>query len=142
VGTWQRYYRAVAGTAAMQRQVIERSLAAVAFDIPLLALFLLMSIRQDLLREPVDLRRLNSKRLRLGKRPLLEHLRISAPVWSPVAAVNPVQHDPERRGRRLHHVRGHLVRRQDTVYWRGPHWRGHMRLGSVRTRTVSLTLPG
>jgi len=27
------------------------------------------------------------------------------------------------------------------VYWRGPHWRGHVRLGSVRSRTVELQLP-
>ena len=40
------------------------SLAAVAFDVPLLlALFLLMSIRDDLVRLPVDPQRLNSKRL-------------------------------------------------------------------------------
>jgi hypothetical protein len=37
-------------------------------------------------------------------------------------------------------VRGHLVRREDVVYWRAPHWRGHVRLGRVRTRNVALKL--
>ncbi len=41
--------------------------------------------------------------------------------------------------RRRHHVRGHLVRREDSAYWRSPHWRGHVLLGRIERRTVSLT---
>lgn len=37
-----------------------------------------------------------------------------------------------RTAPRLHHVRGHIVRRQDVVFWRRPRWRGHVGLGSVR----------
>jgi hypothetical protein len=40
----------------------------------------------------------------------------------------------------MHHVRGHLVRRYNTVFWRRPHWRGHARLGCVRSRSVELRL--
>ena len=140
---WQRYYRSVAATPAAQTQVLRHSLAAVAFDVPLLlALFLLMSIRDDLVRLPVNPQRLNAKRLRLGKRPLLEHLEISAPVFAPTSSAHVDGSAALRRGPRFHHVRGHIVRRENTVYWRGPHWRGHVRLGCVRSRTVALQLPG
>ena len=90
----------------------------------LLALFLLMSIRDDLVRLPVNPQRLNSKRLRLGKPPLLEHLEICAPVFCPAAAGRAESSGTLRRAPRFHHVRGHIVRRLDTVYWRAPHWRG------------------
>jgi hypothetical protein len=141
--TWQRYYRQVADSAQLRSQVMQHSLAAVAFDVPLLlALFLLLSIRDDLVRLPVNPQRLNSKRLRLGKPPLLEHLELCAPVFSPAAAGRAESSGPLRRGPRFHHVRGHIVRRRNTVYWRAPHWRGHVRLGSVRTRTVELHVPG
>ncbi|HKD55048.1 MAG TPA: hypothetical protein VKB72_12610 [Steroidobacteraceae bacterium] len=138
---WLRYYQRVAQLPAVRADVIRRSLTAVAFDVPmLLALFLLMTIRADLVHLPVRLGRLNAKRARLGKRPLLEHIEVSAPLFAqaPPAAL---PGSTMRRGPRFHHVRGHIVRRRDTVYWRGPHWRGHVRLGSVRSRTVELRLP-
>jgi hypothetical protein len=40
--------------------------------------------------------------------------------------------------RRRHHVRGHLVRRQNIVYWRSPHWRGHLLLRRIEGRTIRL----
>jgi hypothetical protein len=141
---WRRYYRSVAEDSATRADVIARSLAAVAFDVPmLLALFLLMAIRAGLVHTRVCPVRLNAKRARLGRPPLLEHIEVSSPVF----AAAPVPHRPGdapvtlRRGPRLHHVRGHIVRRHDAVYWRGPHWRGHVRLGRVRSRTVELQLP-
>jgi hypothetical protein len=141
-GAWQRYYQQVADSPQLRSQVMEHSLAAVAFDVPLLlALFLLMSIRDDLVRLPVNPRRLNAKRLRLGKPPLLEHLEICAPVFTRAATGHGESAAALRRGPRFHHVRGHIVRRRDTVYWRAPHWRGHVRLGSIRSRTVELHLP-
>jgi hypothetical protein len=39
----------------------------------------------------------------------------------------------------LHHVRGHIARRGDKVFWRLPHLRGSARLGVVRSRTVQLS---
>jgi hypothetical protein len=139
---WLRYYQRVARQPALRTEVIRRSLAAVAFDVPmLLALFLLMTIRADLVHMPIRLGRLNAKRARLGRRPLLEHIEVSAPVYAQAALPAPPGSPGSRRRPRFHHVRGHIVRRRDTVYWRGPHWRGHVRLGSVRSRTVELRLP-
>lgn len=139
---WLQYYRSIACSAASRQQVSQRSLAAVAFDIPvLLALFLLMSIRADLVWLPVSSARLNAKRARLGKHPLLEHIEVSSPLFASAAPYRGEGGGMPRRAPRFHHVRGHIVRRRNTIYWRGPHWRGHVRLGSVRTRTVNLQLP-
>src|SRR5256884_461695 len=138
-----RYYCSVATSAETRAQVIERSLAAVAFDLPiLLALFLLMAVRDDLAQLPVKPLRLNAKRARLGRRPLLEHIELSAPVFAGASVSQDDGAPGTRRGPRFHPVRGHLVRRRNTIYWRGPHWRGDVRLRSVRTRTVELRLPG
>jgi hypothetical protein len=140
---WQRYYAGVPLDAATRAHVIRRSLAAVVLDVPiLLALFLLMAIRAELVHQPVRPARLNAKRARLGKPPLLEHIEVSAPVFAPPQQRAEDPGGVPRRGPRLHHVRGHIVRRRNAVYWRGPHWRGHVRLGSVRSRTVELQLPG
>ena len=101
-----------------------------------------MAVRDDLAQLPVKPFRLNAKRARLGRRPLLEHIELSAPVFAGASVSLDDGARGTRRGPRFHHVRGHLVRRRNTIYWRGPHWRGHVRLGSVRTRTVELRLPG
>jgi hypothetical protein len=141
---WQRYYRSVVPDGATRAEVIARSLAAVAFDVPmLLALFLLMAIRAALVHTRVCPVRLNAKRARLGKRPLLEHIEVSSSVFAPAPPRHLSGEAPAtlRRSPRLHHVRGHIVRRHDIIYWRGPHWRGHVRLGRVRSRTVALQLP-
>ena len=42
-----------------------------------------------------------------------------------------------RRASRLHHVRGHLVRRGGKIFWRVPHIRGSARSGVIRQRTVA-----
>jgi hypothetical protein len=48
------------------------------------------------------------------------------------------QHGTRRRPR-LHRVRGHLVRRGSSLFWRVPHLRGSARAGSVKSRTVVWT---
>jgi len=140
---WQRYYAAVVRTEAEREEVIRRSLATVAFDAPMLiGLFLLIGLRSEIVQVAVSRERVNAKRLRLGRRPLLAHIEVSCPVLS-------VERHGESRdlpgalraAPRLHHVRGHIVRREDAVFWRRSHWRGHLRLGSVQSRTVNLRLP-
>lgn len=140
---WQSYYAAEAHTDAERDAVKRRSLATVAFDVPpLIALFLLMGLRSELVQVPVARERLNAKRLRLGRHPLLSHIEVSCPVLvsEPLRQMNGVS-GAVRTAPRLHHVRGHIVRREDLVFWRRPHWRGHLRLGSIHSRTVTLGLP-
>lgn len=138
---WQRYYASVVSSPALGAHVVRLLIAIVAFDIPmLLALFLLMTIRADLVRRAVKPERLNRKRARFGRPPLLEHVEVSSPLFVQAAYRDTDKPALARTAPRFHHVRGHIVRRRDTVYWRGPHWRGHLRLGQVRSRTVELRL--
>ena len=140
---WQRYYAAAARTAAEREEVIRRSLATVAFDTPvLIALFLLIGLRSEIVQIPVSRERLNTKRLRQGRRPLLAHIEVSCPVFASQQRTETTEVAAATRAApRLHHVRGHIVRREDVVFWRRAHWRGHLRLGSVQSRTVTLQLP-
>lgn len=136
---WQRYYASVLPNTALGAQLIRPLISSVAFDIPLLlALLLLMTIRRDLVRRAVNPQRLNRKRVRFGRLPLLEHVEVSTPLLIQAGYRSTQRTASARNGPRFHHVRGHIVRRDDTVYWRGPHWRGHLRLGKVRSRTVEL----
>jgi hypothetical protein len=139
---WQRYYSAVAHTADERERVIRCSVGTVAFLMPtVFALFLLMAVRPGLPQAPSQLARLNAKRARLGKAPLLEHIEVHCPVFaSPVTQSRETAFTTPRTGPRLHHVRGHIVRRHDAIFWRRPHYRGHLRVGAVRTRTVTLHL--
>ncbi len=142
---WQHYYRSTLNDPALRADIVRRLVSSVAFDIPmLLALFLLLAIRADLVHQEVNPARLNKKRAQLGRRPLLEHVEVCAPLFIQAAYRDDRAHSSValRNGPRFHHVRGHIVRRRNTVYWRAPHWRGHLRLGQVRSRTVELRLQG
>jgi hypothetical protein len=136
---WLRYYQQQRQSDKSRRLLVRLSLATVAHDLPvLLALFLLQAARGGLPQKICDVTRLNVKRLRSAKAPLLAHIEIGAPVfsdspWPHASAGDAVQH-----ARRRHYVRGHLVRRQNSVYWRSPHWRGHVLLGRIERRTISL----
>jgi hypothetical protein len=138
---WANYYSAANLTTSQQLLVIREVLGTMAFDMPMiLALFLLFAAKDGLQRRAADLERLNRARGRSGKRALLEHIEVRAPIdvrhQCPASlAVSANQ----RRGPRLHHVRGHIARRGDKVFWRLPHLRGSARLGVVRSRTVQLS---
>lgn len=138
---WANYYRAANLAKREQFLVLREVLGTTGFDMPMiLALFLLFAAKDGLRRRATNLERLNHARCRAGKSALLEHIEVQAPIAvryqgpaSPVANAN------RRRGPRLHHVRGHIARRGDKVFWRLPHMRGSARLGMVRSRTVQLS---
>jgi hypothetical protein len=136
---WLSYYRGNLVTAGARQQVLSESLGTVAADFPVVvALLLMMTVRGGLPQRREDLVSLNTKRSRLGKPPLLEHIEMSSPVVPLRAMARSSDLHTLRRTARLHHVRGHLVRRANLVFWRTPHWRGHLRLGQVRSRTITL----
>jgi hypothetical protein len=141
---WASYYRDRCETREMRDAILRRNLATCAFDPPMLFAFLLMlSARSALPQRAITVDKLNRARRRVGKPPLLEHVEVSAPLYSSSTASMPGMRAPDRRSPRLHHVRGHIVRRGAAVFWRVPHLRGSARLGQVRTRTVELSFsPG
>jgi hypothetical protein len=121
---------------------MRNSLAAVAHDVPvLLAFFLLLNAKGATRPVPVLRSILNRKRLARDRAPLLDHIEVHASLPPESPARNDANADPAaaRRPPRLHHVRGHLVRREDRVFWRTPHLRGNALQGVVRSRTVCLS---
>ena len=60
-------------------------------------------------------------------------------ICMPVATADTGDEPSGRHSPRLHHVRGHLVRREQRVFWRVPHLRGSASRGAVRSRTVCLS---
>lgn len=138
--SWADYYGR-ANLATDQRIAVTRHcLGTIAPDIPLLfAFFLLLATRGGLPQTPVDRQRLNRSRQRDGRPSLLDHIEVNAPFVPYSSAQHQTSEATDRwhRARRLHAVRGHLVRRGSQIFWRIPHLRGCARWGVVRSRTVS-----
>jgi hypothetical protein len=86
---------------------------------------------------PVSRAAINRKRLANGRAPLLDHVEVNASLDA-VATAESAADGSGRQSPRLHHVRGHLVRRENRVFWRVPHLRGSGCRGAVRSRTVCL----
>jgi len=135
--SWQQYYEH-ASLSPVQRAVLDRhTLGTIAIMIPVvLAFLMLLGTRSSLPRRTESLSRLNASRLKAGKPPLLEHIEVDCPVIPGFPAAQATHHGGSRRGPRLHHVRGHLVRRGNDLFWRVPHLRGSARAGVVQSRTV------
>jgi hypothetical protein len=135
---WAAYYRAAAADADFKRRLINDSIDSIAWDAPFVLAFLLLLSAKDATRlMPVSRAAINRKRLANGRAPLLDHIEVNASL----DAVSTVESTGESSGRqspRLHHVRGHLVRRENRVFWRVPHLRGSGARGTVRSRTVCL----
>lgn len=140
--SWEEYYLASLGGGDRYVRVLHDSAAPLALAVPfLLAFFLLLQSRDGLPREPRHLERLNATRLRKGKAPLLDHVEVRSPLFAaPRATSEAAATQGLRLGPRLHHVRGHLVRRANRIFWRVPHLRGSAMRGIIRSRTVTWTM--
>ena len=89
---------------------------------------------------PVQRDQLNRKRMERNRPPLLDHIEVHATLPAHSSGSNADEGGViTRRPPRLHQVRGHLVRRDNSVFWRTPHLRGSERQGVVRSRTVCLS---
>jgi len=140
---WAQYYQERCLDPALKDQVLRANLGHCAFDTPMIMAFTLLLGARDLLpRQPIDHERLNRARRKAGKPPLLEHIEVTVPIDKPPLQTQAPMGASGRVSPRLHHVRGHLVRRDSTVFWRSPHLRGSGRLGQVRTRTVEISYRG
>ena len=136
--SWANYYREAASNAEFKRRLINESIDSIAWDAPFVLAFLLLLSAKDATRlMPVSRAAINRKRMANGRAPLLDHIEVNASL----DAVSTAESAGEVSGRqspRLHHVRGHLVRRENRVFWRVPHLRGSGCRGTVRSRTVCL----
>ena len=136
--SWQNYYEKAHLSSAQASAITHHALGTIAIDIPvLLAFFLLLATRPGLPRRPLVLERLNRARARSGKAALLEQTEVFAPLLPEYTSGGSGDAGPYRRSCRLHHVRGHLVRRGSKLFWRVPHLRGNARAGTIRSRTVT-----
>jgi len=139
--TWAEYYRHAMLDAEREKAVARHALGTIATDIPmLLAFFLLLSTRTGLPRRMPALDRLNRSRTSKGKVPLLDHIEVLSPLLLECSSASRGKAAMTRRGPRLHHVRGHLVRRGSQLFWRVPHLRGNAHSGVIRARTVTWTI--
>jgi hypothetical protein len=136
--SWAAYYECARVSAVTREKIEENSLSTIALDIPvLLAFFLLLNTRTGLPQQKSQLERLNRARGRDGKIPLLDHVEVSAPFPSVHVFAKTDSSPSGRRRPRLHHVRGHLVRRRNELFWRVPHLRGDANAGVLKSRTVT-----
>jgi hypothetical protein len=139
--SWQDYYERAQLTPVQAAALSHHALGTIAIDIPVvLAFVLLLATRPGLPRRPLMLERLNRARAKSGKRPLLEQIEVFSPLMPEFESGCSSYSGASRRSRRLHHVRGHLVRRGSKLFWRVPHLRGSARAGTIRTRTVTWTV--
>jgi hypothetical protein len=137
--TWADYYRPAAADPQFRHRLITESITSIAWDAPLILAFLLLLSAKDATRKaPVSRAAINRKRLANGRALLLDHIEVNASLDA-VSSVDPAGEIGGRQSPRLHHVRGHLVRREDRVFWRVPHLRGSGTRGTVRSRTVCLS---
>jgi len=139
--SWQEYYDR-APLSKIEREALDRhALGTIAIVIPvILAFLLLLGTRTGLPRRTESFDRLNRARAKAGKSPLLEHIEVCCPLMAPYHDSESRHSEVARRSPRLHHVRGHLVRRGNELFWRVPHLRGSARAGAVRARTVTWTV--
>jgi hypothetical protein len=136
--SWQEYYQRAQLTRVQATALSHHALGTIAIDIPvILAFFLLLATRPGLPRRPLMLERLNRARYKSGKARLLDQIEVLAPLLPEYRLSNGDSSSVTRRASRLHHVRGHLVRRGSQIFWRVPHLRGSARSGVIRTRTVT-----
>jgi len=138
---WAAYYREAQLSPVAAEQLLRASLATVARDMPIvLAFALLLGARNAVQQAAADRGALNRRRLARHKPPLLEHIEVRC-----LAGVEPsyghgeAEQGSGRRKPRLHHVRGHLMRRANELFWRRAHLRGRASAGRVLTRTVQLS---
>ena len=141
--SWADYYQRAELSDAQSEAVWRHALGTIAVDVPLLlAFFLLLATRTGLPQRVLTFARLNRARRKSGKGPLLAHIEVRAPLLPEYRQDRQPGYHGTRRSPRLHHVRGHLVRRGSQLFWRVPHLRGSARTGLVRTRTVVWTFDG
>lgn len=136
---WSDYYRRRFRSDDQFEAALLRNAEFAFGDLPMIfAVFLLTMSKGALLLRTSALQHLNRTRLKSGKAALLDHVEVRVNLLADHAEGVGAGNAQARHGPRLHHVRGHLVRRGKNVFWRAPHLRGDPQKGEIRHRTVTL----
>jgi len=116
---------------------LNRLLATNVHDFPLLCAFLvLLSQPRVIERRPSQLEKLNAARARRGKAPLLGHIELHMCLSPAEGGLSRSYRNGARAPARRHWVRGHLVERDQCVFWRRSHTRGEPSAAGVLKRTI------
>jgi hypothetical protein len=141
--SWANYYCDAARSEENRAMVLRDSLGGVARGVLMVLAFLLLLVSSEGVSvRPISWETLNRKRAQNGKLPLLDHLEAALALsLREIADTGLDSHAGilGRVGPRRHHVRGHLVRRQNRIFWRRPHLRGSSLRGNILSRTVTLS---
>ncbi|AWW75418.1 hypothetical protein CD351_13355 [Erythrobacter sp. KY5] len=132
--------RWIAGGGGARLASEKRQLAQSLWMVPAMvfSFVLILNAQAQIETRPADLAALNRQRLRKGKPRLLDHSEVR--LFKPCFIASD-RHDggdaasEARRRARLHHVRGHFVRRGNALFWRRPHLRGDECEGAPAIRT-------
>lgn len=99
----------------------------------------LLSSPLSLSERRIERARLNRGRAKSGKPALLDHVELTIGNSGASAGAGGAA---TRSSARLHLVRGHLVRRRQSVFWRSAHLRGRHSDQGVAPKTVSVKVAG
>ncbi len=121
---WANYWKGLPDPLSYAHE--KRKLAQSLWMVPAVAFafVLILGTNAQLDRERVGYERLNKQRLKRGKPKLLAHTEMRLRLFQPTGGDHGEAALVSRRMARLHHVRGHFVRRGDAIFWRKPHLRG------------------
>ena len=135
---WDQYYRTYTSSNGALEKTINRAVAFVSGDFPFAAAFLLMlSTRTAFEERETGFAKLNNKRAKRGKSPLLDHIEIRMNLTPSERSGG--YGGGAKSAPRLHHVSGHLVRRGETLFWRRSHLRGSPSQGALLSKTIAVT---
>ena len=120
-----------------------RTLAEAAWhNLPFVLTFsALLNNRNVLDERPSEFAKLNRARSRRGRAPMLDHIEVRMTLGA--EARSGAGQGAGLAARRLHHVRGHLVHRMGSIFWRTSHLRGDRSVSMARkTIRVGCAAPG
>ncbi len=138
---WQDYFSFTRMPAGGLAEVVELCMKRTWTDLPMMMAFLrLIAVRSAIQLSPTNLIKLNHARKKRNKSPLLDHIEVSATIGASPKQVLHRDNEFQRPAPRLHRVRGHLVQRGGTLFWRQAHLRGRCDTRPIKSRTISVSL--
>lgn len=137
---WRDYFSFTSMPRDGLADVVAQCLKRCWTDLPMLMAFLLLlSARAEIAEQPVDRAKLNAARLKRGKPALLDHIELAVTLGAAAKAAG-ARSGATRNQSRLHLVKGHLVQRRGTLFWRKAHLRGQRDMPPIVSRTFHASL--